>query len=67
MENKMTKLEKEKMIESAVVNMKQLVELSSGDPESCHWQADKILCDVLTNLGYTELVEVFYDVEKWYA
>jgi hypothetical protein len=67
MENKMTKLEKEKMIESAVVYMKQLAELSDRDQEGCHWQADRILCDVLTNLGYTELVEAFNDVEKWYA
>lgn len=37
------------------------------DEETAHYLADDILCDLLESLGYTELVEVFYSIDKWYA
>ena len=37
------------------------------DEEAAHRLADDILCDLLESLGYTELVEVFYSIDKWYA
>ncbi len=37
------------------------------DKENAHIKADIILCDMLTLLGYDEIVEMFYMVDKWYA
>ena len=39
----------------------------NDDTEHVHSVADDILCDLLIDLGYTELVGVFCDLEKWYA
>jgi hypothetical protein len=40
---------------------------TSGDIEINHSEADDILCDLLNDLGYTELVNEFKKLEKWYA
>lgn len=39
----------------------------TGDSEGDHINADDILCDFLLLLGYEKLVEVYKNVEKWYA
>jgi hypothetical protein len=40
---------------------------TSRDIEINHCEADDILCDLLNDLGYTELVNEFKKLEKWYA
>jgi hypothetical protein len=48
----------------------QLVEIHSRggvDRENDHGDADKVLCDLLTSLGYGRVVEAWEKVEKWYA
>ncbi len=46
----------------------QLQELqSNGDIENAHIIADKILCDLLKDLGYSDVVLEWKNVEKWYA
>jgi hypothetical protein len=40
---------------------------TSKDIEINHSEADDILCDLLNDLGYTELVNEFKKLEKWYA
>lgn len=37
------------------------------DTELNHLNADKLLCELLNELGYTELVTKFKELEKWYA
>jgi hypothetical protein len=37
------------------------------DEEREHWEADKILCDLLTALGYEDVVKEFNKVGKWYS
>ena len=37
------------------------------DTETGHIVADDILCAVLEKLGYTHLVELYNEVDKWYA
>ena len=37
------------------------------DIENGHVDADKILCDILLELGYKKLVECYRDVPKWYC
>lgn len=53
------------IIKEAVEKMKECV--NNGDTEVAHLDADDILCDVLTQLGYKELVDLYEKVNKWYA
>lgn len=43
------------------------LEEGNYDPESSHHAADKILCELLKEYGYTETVEAFENLERWYA
>lgn len=47
--------------------MKRAVEISKNDEEQGHGLADTILCDFLKHLGYTEIVDEFEKVKKWYS
>lgn len=58
-------MEKEVIIKEAIEKMKECV--NNGDTEVAHLDADDILCDVLTQLGYKELVDLYEKVKKWYA
>ena len=42
-------------------------EADNNDREVAHINADKILCDLLEKLGYTDVVEAFKKVKKWYS
>ena len=37
------------------------------DWEIAHEEADKILCGLLTALGYGDVVEEWWMIDKWYA
>lgn len=38
------------------------------DPEAAHGQADQVLCSLLIELGYINVVEAYEAIEpKWYA
>lgn len=37
------------------------------DPEISHKQADELLCEVLTQLGYEKGIAIFRSATKWYA
>lgn len=39
----------------------------SSDIEACHGDADQIICALLYRLGYKDVVDVYNEVEKWYA
>ena len=39
----------------------------NGDPESSHYEADDLMCELLGSLGYEEGVEIFENMGKWYA
>lgn len=50
--------------------LKRMNEVKQGyadDEEVAHSLADDILCDLLINLGYIELVDAYNDIDKWYA
>ena len=38
-----------------------------GDIETIHEDADKLLCEVLTQLGYGAGVALFRAMNKWYS
>ena len=58
-------MEKEVIIKEAIEKMKECV--NNDDTEVAHINADAVLCDVLTQLGYKELVDLYEKVKKWYA
>ncbi len=41
--------------------------LGRDDIEESHVEADKLLCEILIDLGYTESVKVYKAIPKWYA
>jgi len=46
----------------------RLNELSGmDDPEKAHSEADKILCEVISNLGYYGVAEAYNKIERWYS
>ena len=45
----------------------RLKECKEYDAESGHMEADKILIDFISNLGYESIVEAWNEVEKWYS
>lgn len=54
------------IIKEAIEQMKECIK-NNGDVEVAHLDADAVLCDVLTQLGYKELVDLYEKVKKWYA
>lgn len=47
---------------------KQMEEINEWDyTEDRHIYADKLMCDVLIQHGYSEGVEVFRKMELWYS
>lgn len=41
--------------------------VEDGDTECAHAAADGLLCDLLNELGYQEVVGVYMRIDKWYA
>lgn len=39
----------------------------SGDIEGAHSIADNVLCDILLELGYYDVVYEWMKIDKWYA
>jgi len=43
------------------------INTKDGDTEDYHIAADKLLCELLIELGYKEVVDEFNKLGKWYA
>ena len=43
------------------------VEQKNADMQAAHLQADRILCQLLQNIGYDEVVDEYYKVYKRYS
>lgn len=56
------------MILSKDLVIKQLKELqNSNDTEEAHYKADAILCTLLVELGYKDIINEYTKVPKWFA
>lgn len=44
-----------------------LKEVDKSDTESSHISYDTILCNLLTELWYSEVVEEYNKIDKWYC
>jgi hypothetical protein len=51
--------------EDALERLKEIK--SNSDTEIAHQDADDVLCDLLSELGYGDVVEKYYEIEKWYC
>lgn len=51
--------------EEAVSTLRYMRE--NGDTEMAHMEADRILCELLSSLGYEDVVEEWSKIHKWYA
>jgi hypothetical protein len=51
--------------EKAIEMLRQ--EQQNFDTEVAHANADAILCKLLISLGYTDVVDEYNKVKKWYA
>ncbi len=51
----------------AVAAIEAAVSRHGHDVESLHVTSDAILCDLLNALGFTEVVQKFQALDKWYA
>lgn len=47
--------------------MQFIAERYKDNPDYAHGHADDFLCELLRELGYTEAVEIFERMEKWYS
>ncbi|MGU3399240.1 hypothetical protein ACLBWS_05775 [Brucellaceae bacterium D45D] len=56
----------EKVDEKIYINRLRQLQ-GRGDTELQHVHADDVLCDLLKQLGYEEIVSEFDKVDKWYA
>lgn len=46
----------------------RLVKLRDNeDTEAAHIAADDILCEILEELGFTDVVKEYSKIDKWYA
>lgn len=45
--------------------MKMIFE--KDDPEAAHVEADTLMCETLTKLGYLDGVKIFTQSQKWYS
>lgn len=52
-------------VQEAIERLKQLQEFT--DYEASHSEADQILCDCLSQLGFQSIVNEFFKVGRWYA
>jgi hypothetical protein len=40
---------------------------NSGDTEINHSRADDVLCELLNDLGFDDVVDLYKMIDKWYA
>jgi hypothetical protein len=54
-------------IANYVTEMATIANESWKDTEVSHINADRLLCDILKEIGLSQVVEEFERCEKWYA
>jgi hypothetical protein len=47
--------------------IKKIKKIEDEDQETAHVEADRILCQLLKELGFKKLVKKYQDIPKWYA
>lgn len=55
------------LAEKYLQKMKDVRNNADFDTEYAHRVADQILCDLLSELGFDEVVDEYVHIYKWYA
>lgn len=58
---------KEVIIKKYIDELKKIQKILNKDTESRHIAEDDILCELLSELGFNEIVELYDKTLKWYA
>ncbi len=53
--------------EEFYLKMATILTTYENSPETAHIEMDKLMCELLCELGYEKGVEVFRKSEKWYS
>lgn len=53
--------------EEALAELKRIFNGGAYCQEEAHGEADGVLCDLLTFLGYEDVVKAYDKIDKWYA
>lgn len=53
--------------QAAFEKAKEIIKEHGKDEEALHSELDSLLCDILEQEGYGDLVKLFYESPKWYA
>ena len=54
--------------EEAIEELRKLKYLARGDAEAAHSKADSVLCELLSTLGYEDVVKAYDEIQpKWYV
>lgn len=53
--------------EQFATKMREIFTTYEDDVEAAHSRADRLMCELLTGLGYGEGAAIFDDADKWYA
>jgi hypothetical protein len=56
-----------RLIEAKHDEMKSLIAKYGDDHEAIHYEADRILVDIIGLLGHCEIADTFDSFTKWYA
>lgn len=51
----------------AIIKLEAAKSIEDADREVAHIRADEALCELLLALGYSDVVDAFEDIGKWYA
>lgn len=51
----------------AIAKLQVIQAMYANDPEVAHSHADEVLCDLLTLLGYADVVAEWRQMQRWYA
>ncbi len=57
----------ERLREEYREKLQKIIEDAQGDVERQHAEADNLLCDLLTEMGFGSLVDDYRDIKKWFA
>lgn len=54
-------------IEETIKELEKAKTEFAGDTEAIHIEFDRIICDLLIELGYRDVVDIYNETSKWYA
>lgn len=61
-------MQSKKVKEAATKALREIKEAQQNDDTECaHGDADDALCDLLSTLGFSEIVTEYHKVKKWFA